>query len=176
MNEFEFKRHLKDLVHGHHHTEEHDWDAQPGASRKPRAVRARWNKAPRRAEDSQAKVRLQKCNPWRTRWRPNPGPLGPEIALTRSMTRQSSRWSQRVTETSNALDLEPNVFRSDSPRRLAASLKRSAERSRRRKGTPFQSAMSMLNFYINRAGKNLPAERKRVLTDAKTELRRLFGK
>jgi hypothetical protein len=81
-----------------------------------------------------------------------------------------------VTETSNALDLEPNVFRSDSPRRLAASLKRSAERSRRRKGTPFQSAMSMLNFYINRAGKNLPAERKRVLTDAKTELRRLFGK
>ena len=92
------------------------------------------------------------------------------------MTRQSSRWSQRVTETSNALDLEPNVFRSDSPRRLAASLKRSAERSRRRKGTPFQSAMSMLNFYINRAGKNLPAERKRVLTDAKTELRRLFGK
>jgi len=81
-----------------------------------------------------------------------------------------------VTETSNALDLEPKVFRLKSPRSVAVSLKRSAERSRRRKGTPFQSAMSMLNFYINRAGKNLPAERKRVLTDAKTELRRLFGK
>jgi len=92
------------------------------------------------------------------------------------MTKQSSRWSQQVTETSNALDLEPKVFRLKSPRSVAVSLKRSAERSRRRKGTPFQSAMSMLNFYINRAGKNLPAERKRVLTDAKTELRRLFGK
>jgi hypothetical protein len=81
-----------------------------------------------------------------------------------------------VTKTSNALDLEPKVFRLKSPRSVAVSLKRSAERSRRRKGTPFQSAMSMLNFYINRAGKNLAAERKRVLTDAKTELRRLFGK
>ena len=79
-------------------------------------------------------------------------------------------------EDSNALDLEPGVFVSKSPRRIAASLKRSAERSRRRKGTPFQSALSMLNFYINRAGRNLPAERKRVLTNAKSELRRLFGK
>jgi hypothetical protein len=59
---------------------------------------------------------------------------------------------------------------------VAASLKRSAERSQRRKGTPFQSAMSMLTFYINRAGKKLPAERRRVLMDAKTELRRLYGK
>jgi hypothetical protein len=87
-----------------------------------------------------------------------------------------ARWSQRVTETSNALDLDPEVFASDSPRAVAASLKRSADRSRRRKGTPFQSAMSMLNFYINRAGKNLPAERTRVLNDAKTELRRLYGR
>jgi hypothetical protein len=87
-----------------------------------------------------------------------------------------SRWSQRVTTTSNALDLEPRVFTSKSPRGVAASLKRSAERSKRRKGTAFQSAMSMLNFYINRAGKNLPAERRRVLIDAKNELRRLYGR
>ena len=84
------------------------------------------------------------------------------------------KWSQDVTRTSDALDLEPKVFSSTSPRTVAASLKRSAERSSRRKGTPFQSAMSMLNFYINRAGQNLPASRKRVLTQAKTELRRMF--
>jgi hypothetical protein len=88
----------------------------------------------------------------------------------------TSRWSQRVTTTSNALDLEPRVFASTSPLSVAASLKRSAEQSKRRKGTPFQSAMSMLTFYINRAGKKLPAERRRVLMDAKTELRRLYGK
>jgi len=92
------------------------------------------------------------------------------------MTRQSARWSQRVTQTSDALDLERGAFASKSPRRVAASLKRSAEQSRRRKGTPFQSAMSMLNFYINRAGKNLPPERKRVLRAAKAELRKLFGR
>ena len=86
------------------------------------------------------------------------------------------RWSQRVTETSDALDLEARVFASKSPRSVAASLKRSADRSRRRKGTPFQSAMSMLNFYINRAGRNLPAGRKRLLNDAKDELRRLYGR
>jgi hypothetical protein len=88
----------------------------------------------------------------------------------------ASRWSQRVTQNSHALDLEASVFSSTSPRSVAASLKRSADRSRRRKATPFQSAMSMLNFYINRAGKNLPAARKRVLTAAKTELRRLYGR
>jgi hypothetical protein len=79
-------------------------------------------------------------------------------------------------ETSDALDLEPNIFKSASARKIAASLKRSAEASHRRKGTPFQSAMSMLTFYVNRAGHNLPARQKRVLTNAKTELRRLFGK
>jgi hypothetical protein len=89
---------------------------------------------------------------------------------------KSGRWSQRVTDSSNALDLEPKVFTASSPRSIAASLKRSAEQSRRRKGTAFQSAMSMLNFFINRAGKALPVERKRVLTNAKIELRRLFGK
>jgi hypothetical protein len=87
----------------------------------------------------------------------------------------ASRWSGHVTETSNALDLEPEVFKSDSPKRIAQSLKRSAERSRRRKGSALQSAMSMLNFYINRAGKNLPASRKRTLDQAKAELRKLFG-
>lgn len=86
-----------------------------------------------------------------------------------------TRWSQRVTESSNALDLEPRVFASRSPRTIAASLKRSADRSRRRKTTPFQSAMSMLVFYINRAGATLSAERRRVLTKAKSELRRLYG-
>jgi hypothetical protein len=92
------------------------------------------------------------------------------------MERKASRWSQHVTETSDALDLEPKVFASKTPKAVAASLKRAAERSKRRKGTPFQSAMSMLTFYINRAGKTLPAERLRVLNDAKDELRRLYGK
>jgi hypothetical protein len=87
-----------------------------------------------------------------------------------------SRWSQRVTETSNALDLEPRVFSWADPRRIARSLKRSAEASSRRKTTPFQSAMSMLNFYINRAGRGLPEKQKRILTQAKSELRRLFSR
>ena len=87
---------------------------------------------------------------------------------------KGARWSQRVTENSDALDLEPRVFTWKDPRRIARSLKRSAERSTRRKGSPLQSAMSMLNFYINRAGRKLPATRKRVLERAKDELRRLY--
>jgi hypothetical protein len=87
-----------------------------------------------------------------------------------------TRWSKRVTQTSNALDLEEQVFTWTNPTRIARSLKRSAESSRRRKAAPFQSAMSMLNFYINRAGSGLPAKQKRVLTRAKSELRRLFGR
>lgn len=86
------------------------------------------------------------------------------------------RWSQRVTETSSALSLEPRVFALSDPRKIALSLKRSAERSRRRKGTSFQSAMSMLNFYINRAGRNLPPTRRARLEKAKTELRKLYGR
>ena len=78
--------------------------------------------------------------------------------------------------TSNALDLEPAVFTSRNPRKIALSLKRSAEASTRRKGTPYQSAMSMLTFYINRAGKHLPDDRRRILQDAKTELRKAFGR
>lgn len=87
-----------------------------------------------------------------------------------------TKWSQRVTKKSDALDLEEGVFTWDDPRRIARSLARSAKRSGRRKGTPYRSAMSMLDFYINRAGKNLPSSRKSVLEDAKKELRQLFGK
>jgi hypothetical protein len=86
------------------------------------------------------------------------------------------KWSAEVTEHSDALDLEPEVFRSRDPRRIARSLKRSAEASHRRKSSPFRSAMSMLTFYINRAGANLPDSRKKVLEDAKTELRKAFGR
>ena len=88
--------------------------------------------------------------------------------------RKPRYWSQEVTRTSNALDLEPGVFTWDDPVKIAQSLKRSAETSTRRKGTPLQSAMSMLNFYINRAGRNLPADRRQVLERAKAELRRAF--
>jgi hypothetical protein len=84
------------------------------------------------------------------------------------------KWSARVTAASNALTLEPAVFRKASARAIAASLKKSAERSRRRKSEPFRSAMSMLSFYVNRAGKNLSPARKRVLNQAKDELRKAF--
>src|SRR5262245_32287227 len=86
------------------------------------------------------------------------------------------RWSQRVTQTSDALTLDRGVFAKDDPRSIARSLKRSAERSRRRKSGSYASAMSMLTFYINRAGRNLPASRKRKLVAAKQELRSLYGK
>lgn len=89
-------------------------------------------------------------------------------------TRAKRRWSGAVTRNSNALDLEASVFKGTNPRGIALSLKRSAERSRRRKATPYQSAMSMLNFYINRAGSNLSAKQKAVLIRAKQELRKAF--
>ena len=92
------------------------------------------------------------------------------------MTRRDEKWSQHVTESSNALDLEPGVFALDDPRRIAESLKRSAERSRRRKAEPFRSAMSMLVFYINRAGSQLPPAQLARLEQAKDELRDLFGR
>ena len=88
----------------------------------------------------------------------------------------SAKWSQKVTETSNALDLEPGVFAMDDPRAIAESLKRSAERSERRKAGPFRSAMSMLVFYINRAGRNLPDDQRARLEAAKDELRTLYGR
>jgi len=89
---------------------------------------------------------------------------------------KSRRWSQRVTEESAALMLEPGVFTLPTPRQIALSLKRSADTSQWRKSPPFRSAMSMLTFYINRAGKALPAVRKQKLEKAKDELRKLYGK
>jgi polyhydroxyalkanoate synthesis regulator protein len=86
------------------------------------------------------------------------------------------KWSQDVTEHSDALDLQKDVFTRDDPKSIARSLKRSAEHSTRRKATPFQSAMSMLTFYINRAGKDLPKAQKDTLEKAKDELRLLFHK
>ena len=89
---------------------------------------------------------------------------------------QTKYWSGKVTRESNALDLEEGVFTWKDPKRIALSLKKSADTSQRRKAAPFRSAMSMLVFYINRAGKNLDKEQKRVLVMAKYELRHLFGK
>ena len=86
------------------------------------------------------------------------------------------KWSDRVTHGSNALDLEEGVFTWQDPREIALSLQRSAEASTRRKAPPFRSAMSMLVFYINRAGKNLDEKQRRILEQAKDELRALYGK
>ena len=88
--------------------------------------------------------------------------------------RGGRRWSKRVTETSDALDLKSGVFTLRDPKKIAASLKRSAERSQRRKANPYRSALSMLTFYINRAGRNLPAARRKVLDRAKDELKQQF--
>ncbi len=86
------------------------------------------------------------------------------------------KWSQEVTEHSDALDLDEGVFALEGPAEIARSLKRSVERSKRRKGTSFQSAMSMLTFYINRAGDSLPAKRRHGLEAAKEELRKAYGR
>jgi hypothetical protein len=90
--------------------------------------------------------------------------------------RGGRRWSARVTRESDALDLQHRVFTGRDPKKIAASLKRSAERSRRRKSNAYRSALSMLTFYINRAGKNLPASRPKTLQRAKGELRKQFGR
>ena len=86
------------------------------------------------------------------------------------------KWSAEVTENSDALDLKKNIFESDDPKEIAQSLKSSANKSHRRKSSPYRSAMSMLTFYINRAGKNLPKRQKNVLEKAKDELRAAFGR
>jgi hypothetical protein len=91
-------------------------------------------------------------------------------------TKSKKYWSGEVTKHSNSLDLEQGVFTWSDPKRIARSLGRSAESSTRRKGTPLQSSMSMLNFYLNRAGKNLSARQKKTLGQAKEELRKYFGK
>lgn len=86
------------------------------------------------------------------------------------------KWSGEVTKHSDALDLEEGVFTWEDPAKIAASLKKSAEASNRRKASPYQSAMNMLVFYINRAGKNMPAKQRQVLEEAKVELRKQFGR
>jgi hypothetical protein len=91
-------------------------------------------------------------------------------------TRSEQKWSHHVMETSDAMDIEHNIFKTGSAQSIAESLKRSSTRSRRRKGSPFQSAMSMLNFYINRAGRNLPKARRDTLQQAKRKLREVFGR
>lgn len=91
-------------------------------------------------------------------------------------TKTKRKWSAKVTETSDALDLEKDVFKSKDPDKIAASLKHSADESHKRKSPPFQSAMSMLNFYENRAGKNLTKTQKAPLEKAKNKLRKLYGR
>jgi hypothetical protein len=95
-------------------------------------------------------------------------------AKAKAKAKSGGKWSAGVMERSDAMDLEKGVFKARSARQVALSLKRSVEASHRRKAPPFQSAMSMLNFEINRGGKNLTAERKRVLNQAKIELRKVF--
>jgi hypothetical protein len=100
----------------------------------------------------------------------------PRTARKPAARKSPRRWSAAVTRNSDALDLSGGVFTWNDPKRIAGSLKRSAERSRRRKADPYRSALSMLTFYLNRAGKNLPAARRRTLQRAKDELRRQFGR
>jgi hypothetical protein len=101
----------------------------------------------------------------------------PRASRTRTTPREAPRlWSAEVTRRSNALDLQPGVFTWKDPKQIAASLKRSAETSRRKKTDSYRSALSMLNFYINRAGSNLSQARHRILTRAKGELRKQFGR
>jgi uncharacterized protein DUF3175 len=94
----------------------------------------------------------------------------------KSARRASGQWSGAVTRRSNALDLGKSVFTSSDPHKIALSLKRSAERSKRRKSAPYRSAMSVLTFYLNRAGRNLPKRRVHILERAKGELRKVFGR
>lgn len=94
----------------------------------------------------------------------------------RAAASNGRRWSGRVTRASNALDLVEGVFALDSPKKIAASLKRSADKSNRRRSEPYRSAMSMVTFFINRAGRSLSARRRRILERAKIELRRQFGR
>jgi hypothetical protein len=96
--------------------------------------------------------------------------------MTTAQSKTKEKWSAEVTEHSDALDLEHNIFESKDPKHIAESLKNSAEKSDRKKSGPYRSAMSMLTFYINRAGKNLDASQKEVLEKAKGELKKAFGR
>jgi hypothetical protein len=117
------------------------------------------------------RVRAKSAGSSRTRAAKRGGRSGPDASVK---TKAPNKWSAGVMARSDAMDLQTGVFKSRSARQVALSLKRSAESSHRRKSTPFRSAMSMLNFEINRGGKNLSAERRRVLNAAKVELRKVF--
>jgi hypothetical protein len=110
----------------------------------------------------------------RTAKKDSPRKKAPSKSLSKK--RPTRKWSKHVNDTSDSLDLDQGVFKGKDPKKIARSLRRSANKSRRRKATPFQSAMSMLNFYINRGGKNLPASQKKILEKSKDELRKIFGK
>jgi hypothetical protein len=99
-----------------------------------------------------------------------------KTSRAKKTAKSPKRWSHHVMETSDAMDIEGDIFKKGNAQEIADSLKRSSERSKRRKGTPFQSAMSMLNFYINRAGRNLPKTRRNTLDLAKKRLREAFGR
>jgi hypothetical protein len=129
-------------------------------------------------EESQNRCPPEPRDLWGLESRPAPWAPG-SVFQAKMKTRErkqaaNRRWSGEVTRKSNAMDLERSVFKKSDPRAIAKSLKRSAERSTRRKSPPFRSAMSMLNFYINRGGTNIPSVQKRVLVRAKDELRKLF--
>jgi hypothetical protein len=124
------------------------------AARKTKAARKRPQKSHARRKTSDRKTSTRKA----------------------SARKSPRRWSTRVTKTSDAMTLDEGVFKKSDPRAIARSVKRSAERSHRRKSPPFRSAMSMLTFYINRGGKNLSARKKHVLMQAKDELRALYHK
>src|SRR4051812_38620889 len=117
---------------------------------------------------------MKNCFKWYCFFRIYPGhnhtTMATQAKKKKAAKKSPRKWSAHVARTSNALDLKENVFKSRSAESIAKSLKRAAERSKRKKGTPYQSAMSMLNFYLNRAGKNLPASRKKILNNAKGEL------
>jgi hypothetical protein len=119
-----------------------------------------------------AKARHNKAQHTKTRQKQAPSVSRKEAASPET----PRRWSAEVTRRSDALDLEPGVFTRTDPKEIAASLKRSAETSVRRKTDPYRSALSMLSFYINRAGTNLSEVRRRILMRAKTELRKQFGR
>jgi hypothetical protein len=107
--------------------------------------------------------------------RGEPPPRGYDLLMAKTKPRAKKYWSATVTETSDALDIAGGTFAKDDPKAIAHELERDAEKSTRRKSSPYRSAMSMLTFYINRAGKNLPAARKKILEDAKQVLREEFG-
>ena len=110
--------------------------------------------------------------------KPAPKKSGTKKSSSKTATKKAApkKWSKKVTQTSNAMDLEKDIFKSKSPKKIAESVKHSAEKSKRKKAGPFQSAMSMINFYENRAGHNLSTAQKKVLDQSKNELRKLFGR